>query len=260
MSDNKYVIGLKRTGLKKPDMIDYIAGIFNNDASRYSCLKFVASYFDDKSITDIADETKLRRLLKNSPENVVRNIYELCIKEYKHLAQYRDDNMPNHPQGVARADGQRFANGDTVGRNFNKNFVTFEQFSLKEEKEISAAELDIDTTSALSNDIFNKLSDIENQIRIYVNDIDSNFMELSEGLKLCQRYIRRAMYNVNEKASFEQSVTLNEQNESPYSLQQNIINLIDCMDSSETKNPKINKCRSLMEKCLIILEKMEEQF
>jgi hypothetical protein len=263
---NNYVMGLKRSGLAKADMIDYIAGIFNNEATKYSCLKHVATYFDDKAVEDIANETRLRRLLKNSTEKVVRNIYELCIQEYKHIAQYRDDKLKNHPVGVGRADGNRFADGDSVGGNYSKNFVTFEQFIMKEDSAM-VPEAEIDSAS-LSDDLFNKLSDIENQIKVYVSEyeIDPNYsVEVMESLQKCQRYVRRAMFNINENATFEREFKpLNESFEEEVvykNIKNSVQNLIDCLDSSEINNSKLNKCKTLMERCLsILVEGYNEQF
>ena len=250
---NNYIMGTKRSGSTKAHMIDYIAGVFNNEASKYSCLKHVAAYFDEKTVEDIANETRLRRLLKNSTEKIVRNIYELCMQEYKHLAQYRDDALPKHPVGVARSDGFRYAEGDVVGGNYSKHFVTFEQFTMKEDVNNIAEE----PIGVNYDDIYNRLTDIENQIKVYVSDyeVEAEFNpEIMESLNKCQRFVRRAIYNINQNATFEREyIAMNESNNTLTLdvIKENILNFLESLDSSE--NVKIERCKTLLSRCLKVL-------
>lgn len=246
---NNYIMGTKRTGLPKNNMIDFIAGVFTNEASKYTCLKYVSKYFDEKTTESIVNERRLRRLLHNSTEKVVRNIYELCWQDYKHLAQYREDNLqPKRSNVVASADGHRYADGDTTGgRNV---FMTFEQFTLKEDYD--KFDIPMDKVLTVSDDIYKKLLDIEGEIKCHIDsDVDME-IELQESLMACRRFINRAIFVINENATFERSQKMFEKKsqEETFNKIESIIADLEKVKRDENQE----KCLKLLKKSLNCLK------
>jgi len=249
---NNYIMGTKRSGLPKSDMIDFIAGTFNNEATKYTCLKYVSKYFDEKTVDALSNERILRKLLQNSTEKVVRNIYELCWQDYRHVAQYRDDNLePKRPKAIASADGHRYADGDTAGsRNV---FMTFEQFSLKED--YTRYDIPVEDVINLSDDIYKRLIDIEGDIKNYIDsDMEIEPAELQERLKVCKKMLNRAIFTINEKASFERKNKVFEKEENIDNITKKISKLVKDMETMK-RNDNQEKCFNLLKRCLNQLEK-----
>lgn len=91
MKNKNYVTSLKKDGLHKNDMIDYIVGIFNNNSTKYDCISFCMKYINIKNPNRITKENDLRRLLNNSNDSTIINLFYLAKNRYNHVSRYRDD-------------------------------------------------------------------------------------------------------------------------------------------------------------------------
>jgi hypothetical protein len=240
---SNYIMGTKRTGLPKNDMISYILGIFSNEATKNTCLKYVSKYFEEKTVKNILNSENLKKLLYNSNPKIIRNIYELCVQDYKHVAQYRDDSLkPQRPLKVASADGFRYA----------QYFMTFENYC-KQEYETDKLQKD-----TLTNDLYNKLSDIEDQLKNYMDQDLEPVMVMREKLQLSKKYLNRAIYNLNPTASLNKKVVkINEnfdQARKYMDLQHMLMDMIDEI-SNLNFDEKLEKCKDMLSKCLDCLVK-----
>lgn len=94
-----YITGINRSGSTKKHMIDKIAGCFTNNATKYWCTAILAKHLD-KDVVTLSDESKLRDLLNRSSDHVVLEIFKMVELENKHVGQYREDSLKDHPMTV----------------------------------------------------------------------------------------------------------------------------------------------------------------
>jgi hypothetical protein len=80
-------------------MIDKIAGCFTNNVTKYWCTAILAKYLDKDAVT-LSTESKLRDLLNRSSDQVVLEIFKMVELENKHVGQYREDSLKDHPMTV----------------------------------------------------------------------------------------------------------------------------------------------------------------
>jgi hypothetical protein len=94
-----YITGINRSGSTKSHMIDKIAGCFTNNVTKYWCTAILAKYLDKDAVT-LSTESKLRDLLNRSSDQVVLEIFKMVELENKHVGQYREDSLKDHPMTV----------------------------------------------------------------------------------------------------------------------------------------------------------------
>lgn len=147
---NGYVIGLKKSGLVKSDMIDYICNLFQNMTTRNDCLAFCLKYIKPNNPEKIVNEADLRRLLRSSEDKVVRELFALAQERYLHVSRYRDDQVNQYDKTLSQIEKAK---------------------KLKELKKESLDNqtLTINTTKQISSDLVNRLSDIETYLKDLVS-------------------------------------------------------------------------------------------
>lgn len=94
-----YITGINRSGSTKKHMIDKIAGCFTNNVTKYWCTAILAKHLD-KDVVTLSNESKLRDLLNRSSDQVVLEIFKMIELENKHVGQYREDSLKDHPMTV----------------------------------------------------------------------------------------------------------------------------------------------------------------
>jgi hypothetical protein len=150
-----YVIGLKKSGLHKGDMIDYICGIFNNMATRNDCLAFVLKYINPKQPEKIINETDLRRLLRKSEDNVLREMFALAQERYLHVSRYRDDKVNQYDQTLSQIEKAKKL------KNLTKENLDTANLGSNVQPNINIKQI--------SSDLVNRLGDLETHLKDLVS-------------------------------------------------------------------------------------------
>jgi len=157
-----YTTSLKKSGLPKNDMIDYIAGIYNNNATRNDCLAFTMRYISPKNPVEIANESEFRRMLKRSDDKSVREMYAIAQERYKHVSRYRDDRVNQYDKTLTQIENEKL----------NKKDMKKESF---EDQEINTTDFGMDNNTGnniqqVHNDLASKMGDIETHLRDLVSN------------------------------------------------------------------------------------------
>lgn len=154
-----YVVGLKKSGLHKGDMIDYIAGIFNNAATRNDCLAFCLRYISPKQPEKIVNEAEFRRMLRRSDDKVIREVFFLAQERYKHVSRYRDDKVDQYDKTLSQIEREKLLKKEMKKESF-------------EEQDYISNVIDQDYTGnvqKISADLVGRLGDIETHLKDLVS-------------------------------------------------------------------------------------------
>jgi len=158
MNYKGYVVNLKKSGLPKADMIDYIAGIYSNNATRNDCLAFTLRYISPKKPAKIANESEFRSMLKRSDDKTIRELYAIAQERYKHVSRYRDDRVNQYDKTLTQIENEKIAKKDMKKESFEEQEANMD-FSTDNTNNFQQA----------STDLVSKISDIETHLRDLVS-------------------------------------------------------------------------------------------
>lgn len=165
MNYQGYVTGLKKSGLHKGDMIDYIAGIFNNQATRNDCLAFCLRYINPKQPEKIVNEADFRRMLRQSDLKVIREVFFLAQERYKHVSRYRDDRVDQYDKTLSQIDREKQKKEEMKKESFEDQDTNFD------------TNYDTGNFQQVSTDLVDRLGDLETHLRDLVS---SDQIQLSQ--------------------------------------------------------------------------------
>jgi hypothetical protein len=154
-----YVTGLKKSGLHKGDMVDYIAGIFNNQATRNDCLAFCLRYINPKQPEKIVNEADFRRMLRKSDLKTIREVYFLAQERYKHVSRYRDDRVNQYDKTLSQLDREKQKKEEMKKENFDDQSMNMDYDT----------SYDTGNFQQVSTDLVDRLGDIETHLRDLVS-------------------------------------------------------------------------------------------
>lgn len=118
---SNYITGLKKDGLHKADMIDYITGIYNNMATRNDILVFCMRYISPKDPAKIVNEIDLRRLLRKSNIKVIKELFFLAKERYSHVSRYRDDKLDQNDKALSQLKKENFDSFEMGDNDYTSN-------------------------------------------------------------------------------------------------------------------------------------------
>jgi len=190
-----YVTGLKKSGLHKGDMIDYIAGIFNNMATRNDSLAFCLRYINPKQPEKIVNEADFRRMLRKSEDKVIRELYFLAQERYKHVSRYRDDRVNQYDKTLTQIEREKLDKKEMKKENFSENEIGMTSNTY------DAPEMSMNVQQ-ISNDLVTRLGDVATHLQDLVSNdqIHLNQDQLDAISKL-EKYIninRSLLVNEND--------------------------------------------------------------
>lgn len=171
-----YINGLLKSGSTKKHMIDVIAGCFTNNATKWWCSAILSKYLD-KDVLTLSNESQLRDMLNRSKEQVVLEIFKMVELENKHVGQYREDSLKNHPMTVPG----------------HKYLMSFEKYTMTDIFPEDLMGQAMDTVTS-------KLDDLE----IFLKDVllqEPNTEYAFEAMKVLENIKMTLNKNINKKVS-----------------------------------------------------------